>query len=292
MREPEVGAIEDRRSSVGLLAELRDGARPVDLLLLGSVPLLLVAVFVLFGGSRDRLVLSIAEPTSISVVTTHFVHLTADHLVANLAAYCFIVPVGYVLAAMSARREEFLVSFVGLLLALPPALSGLNLLVFDRGVSLGFSGMTMAFVGLLPLYLGAFVARPVYGHYDRDVSPGLFFLGLGFIAARSVPAADVRRAVLVSSVLIALVYLRSTLPSSPLSGRSLSAIGSREGQLAVTVVGVFLLGLVIGFPGELASGTVVVNTYGHLLGYAFGFIVPYSTFRVLGMAPIPTGGPA
>lgn len=282
MRDPVWGSPAAFEPDGGLLGELRERVRALDVAVLGAVPSLLAVVFVGLDGTPDQLVLSYAEPTPASAVTAHFVHRSLGHLVANLATYGFVVPTGYALAVLSGRRREYAVASAGFLLVLPPVLSGLDLLVFDRGISQGFSGVTMAFVGMLPVFLGSFDARRLLGDRGSDVGPGLFFLGLGFIAARSVPAVATRRAVVLASLLIALVYLRGSLPSNPSLGGLRAFLWRQDGQLAIVAVSVFLVGLAVGFPLDQSGYPVVVNTYGHLLGYSFGFVVPYVTFRALG----------
>lgn len=282
MSGPSWDVLEEPPANPPLLAELWSRARPVELLVLGAVPAVLLGVFAAFDGAPDGLVLSYVEPTTVSVVSAHFVHRSATHLVANLAAYGFVVPTGYVLAVLSGRGREYLLAFVGLLVVLPPVLSGLILLAFERGVAFGFSGVTMALVGLLPVFLGGFVEGRIGGVPPTGVGPGLFFLGLGFVAARSLPATAYRPVLVALPAAVALLYLRSALRAVPPAGGAVASLRSPDAQLAVVGLGAFVLGLVAGFPVGPQRGAVVVNVYGHLLGFGIGFVVPYAAFRVLG----------
>ena len=274
-----------------LLSELRGRARPADLVLLGAVPAFLLTAFAALDGAPGRFTLSYVDPTPLSMVSAHFVHRSISHLVANLAAYGVVVPTGYTLATLADRRREYLLAFVGLLVALPPTLSALILLEADGGVAFGFSGVTMALVGVLALSLGSFLAHPDRGATGVDVAPGLFFVGLAVAAARSVTVPEYRVATVLASGGVALAYLGWSLGRSPRSasgrGRAWSVVGSPDAQFAAVGAGAFLVGLLAGFPGETQRGTVVVNTYGHLLGYALGFVATYATFRLLGRSPGP-----
>lgn len=282
-----LAACSDDRS---LLAEFRSRSRSGDLAVLGAVPILLVATFTWFDGAPDPLVLSTVEPNLLSFVSAHFVHGSMSHLLANLAAYGFVAPTGYVLAVLSGRGREYVVALVGFLLVLPPVLSGLIVHGFDRGVTFGFSGVTMALVGVLAIYLGSFVGLRTGRDDLRTIAPGLFFLGLAFIASRTIPVADYRLAMVGAATVTALVYLgtflRGTAGLRPLA----SVVSLQDAQLAVVGTLAFVVGLVVGFPERPPAGTVVVNTYGHLLGYAFGFVVPYAAFQVLGLNEVTEGG--
>lgn len=268
-----------------LLVELRGRARPIELAVLGVAPVLLVVTFTVFDGATDWLVLVYDSPTPVSMVSAHFVHRSLAHLVANLAAYGVVAPVGYSLAVLSGRGREYVLAVAGFLIVLPPVLSGLILLTYDRGVAFGFSGVTMALVGVLAVFLGTFVDRRVHAVEAPGVAPGLFFLGLGFVAARTIPVTSYRLATVTAAVAIALVYLGWLLRPLPRLDDVRSAPGSQVSQFAIVGLGAFLLGLSMGFPHTPQRGAVVINTYGHLLGYAFGFVVPFSIFRLLESAP-------
>ena len=270
--------------------ELSERLEPIDFVALGGVPAFLVVVFVLFGSAPDGLTLSYSSPTPLSVLTAHYVHGSVDHLVANVAAYAFVVPTAYVLSVMSGRRREFGVALVGFLLVLPPVLSGLVLVGFERGVAFGFSGVTMAFVGLLPVFLGSFVGDGgVHAGVD-DLAPGLFFLGLGLIAVRSIPTDAYRLPIVVVAVAVAIAYLREPIETVIRGGGWLRFAGSPRGEVATLGLLAFLLGVLVGFPGHAADGPVVVNTHGHLLGYALGFVAPYSVTRFTGRLSASAGG--
>ena len=139
-------------------------ASPLDLVALAAVPVVLLAVFALPEPTRRSLAFAYHDPTALTALSAHYVHFDPDHLLANLAGYGLLAGVGYLLAAASRQRRFFFVAFATVCVAFPVVLSALNLAVPRRAVGFGFSGVNMAFAGLLPLLLAAFVhtrLRPV-----------------------------------------------------------------------------------------------------------------------------------
>lgn len=132
-------------------------ASRLDLVALAAVPAVLLAVFALPEPTRRSLAFAYHDPTALTALSAHYVHFDPNHLLANLAGYGLLAGVGYLLAAASRRRRFFFVAFSTVCVAFPVVLSALNLAVPRRAVGFGFSGVNMAFAGLLPLFLAAFV---------------------------------------------------------------------------------------------------------------------------------------
>lgn len=252
-------------------------ARPVDLAVLLAVPAVLAAAALLPVETRLEMAFSYADPTLRSAFVSTFVHFGTDHLLFNLAAYGFVVPTVYLLSVLSGDRDRFYVAFVSFLVIFPVALSFLNLAVPREGVSLGFSGVNMAFVGYLPVALGGYLRQHFGVRAEHAVASGLFFAGLALVAVLAVRM-PVTYAVAAVAALAALVHLRSAGIGLPTSLPSLGPAGYAElGAVAVLFFGG---GLVGAFPLDLTVGGAVVNVYVHFLGYALGFISTYVTFQV------------
>lgn len=267
-----------------MLEELRVGARRGDVLAIVGVPLFLAAVFLVVGAPSRSLVLEHADPTPTSIVTAHFVHRSPGHLVDNLAAYALVVPTAYALALLAATRRAFLVAFAGLLVAAPPVISALELLSVDRGVTLGFSGVTMAFVGLLAVQTGSYFSSRLGVGRERDPAPGLFFAGLAYAAARTVSTLGVAVVLAGGAALIAGLYLWRTFGAIRPGGAPVAGLRSGDGQFGALALVVFAVGIVVGFPAGPESAAVVVDTYGHLIGFAVGFLASSLAFHALGDA--------
>lgn len=251
----------------------------VDAGLILAVPAALLVVFSLPEATREALVLDYTAPTLATMYASHFVHLTYDHLLANLFGYLFVVPVAYLLCVMAGRRQLFWVVFVSLLVALPLALSALNLLFIRPRVGYGFSGVVMGYFGFLPLALFGYFERQVAFDMEKHHSPVMFFAGIVAIsmAVASVTVASV--AIAVTAVVICGIYTRRLFTRVSLSERlSRGLWQTKPGYAELGAVGtVLFLGYpFVAFPANPVGGTTIVNLYTHLLGFALGFISTYS----------------
>lgn len=248
------------------------------------VSLLLVSGYHLPEPIKYHLVFQYEDPTVLTAVTANFIHLSWSHLLTNLLAFGLLSSLGYSLAILGGRRDLFIAASVTVLVAFPPVLSWLNLAVARPRVGFGFSGLVMAFLGLLALMVGVAVDQRWPGSEGLARSPGLFLGGLAVIAWLAVPTPRLRLGLTAVAGLAALGFLwgrrspdrrlaRRWVVDDPASGVVLS------GVVCVVVVPV------AAFPTDPVSGGAVVNLYSHLLGYCLGFIVPYSAVHLLEWTP-------
>jgi len=260
-------------------SRLRAALRPRDVVAVLGVPAVLVAVFALPAPLRESFVFSPAAPSLVSAYATHFVHRSAGHLLGNLAVYGLAVPAAYLLAVLGDCRQVFFIPFVGVLIALPLVLSALHVLLGSSGQVVGFSGLNMAFVGMLPLFETVYLAR-----LERDIrldhAPALFFAGAAVVAARVVPPGDTRLVIVAGTTLVAVVYAGHVY-------RELSAAAIRnllehtgEFELVLGTVVVFFVAVFLAFPADPVRSGGVVDVYGHFLGYALGFVATFLAFRI------------
>ena len=289
------GTDADRERS-SLRSALLSHARPIDLAAVAAVPVILVLVFTLPETTRRSMAFTYTDPTVSTAFTAHYVHLHVDHLAANLAGYGLLAGAGYLLAAASGHRRLFFTAFVTFCLAFPFALSGLNLAVPRNAVGFGFSGINMAFAGLLPLLLAASAREQVPAAAERAHStpplsdsvavrllPPVFVVSVGWMASLALPIAlDLRGVVGPAAGLFGLLWLTWTV-STLFPAGSRSAIGwgrrllGRPGHGELLVLGVMLVVTypIVGFPTEAAADGTVINIYVHLLGFCLAFIGTY-----------------
>ncbi|WP_241964435.1 hypothetical protein [Halorubrum sp. 48-1-W] len=302
-----------------LLETLLARVRTVDLLVLFAVPVALLAVFAFPEATRRSLAFAYHDPTVRSAFTAHYVHLEADHLLANVFAYALLAGVGYLLAVAAGRRRFFFTAFATFCLAFPFALSALNLAVPRRAIGFGFSGINMAFAGLLPLLLAVFVHTHLSGRGlasadlpprsetpdlpprsetpDRvplsdstavRLLPATFLVVAGWIGTLALPASTelpglVGPGVLLGGVLLGALGVLSTPPARRPSLRDgLGRVVDRRGFGDLFVGGAVLAVAypVVGFPAEPSVDGSVINLYVHLLGFCLGFIGPYTLLAV------------
>lgn len=268
----------------------------IDVAFVAYVPIVLGVVFLLPLELRRELALLYTQPSIRTMYASHFVHLSHPHLAANLIVYLLVVPFSAAVSVWSGRRRRFYLVAFTILLVFPLVLSGLNVLFPRPRIGMGFSGMNMAFVGYLPHVLSdRFEAENPESDRGRAALLALaFFVGTAIVTVRLVASLDGAPRVGLEWLLAAGVGslaaavgltrpLVSCLRSQGISGGTvppLAALGSL----------LFVLLMVIGFPEVSPTGGSVVNLLLHLLGYSFGYLVPYVAFQVLGLSA--GGGPS
>ncbi|MBO4248787.1 hypothetical protein IL252_13265 [Halomicrobium sp. IBSBa] len=271
------------------------GLHPTDIAVLFSVPILLGLVFLLPLSTRQSLVFEYTDPTLLTAATAPFVHLSTSHLAVNVVGYFLVVPVAYLLSVASGRRSRFFAAFFTFVLVFPVLLSYLNLAVVRPAAGTGFSGVTMAFVGYLPLALADFLEAHADVGPSETVAPTLFFLGIALVAGLSVQSVQQDRAtvwlgtagLILTAILAALLYWLSAPDRVTDVVRKLRGISYRPGNAELLGFSgvVFVSFFFVAFPPTTATGATVVNVYVHLLGYALGFIATYTTVEVGAQLP-------
>ncbi|MFW5911462.1 MAG: hypothetical protein ACOCQV_01870 [Halolamina sp.] len=256
------------------VAALRAAVRLRDVFALALVPAVLLVVFVLPVERREGLAFVYEEPSLLTAYSAHFVHFDVAHLAANLLGFAIVAGLGYVLAAVAGYRRLVGLATVTYLLAFPPVLSALNLAVPRRAVGYGFSGVNMAFAGLLALVLVAYLSRLDDRIQVRD-APGLFFAVVTLISIVGLPS-RIAAVVGAASALVAVGYLLTVRQrwTGPLSARL--AVGWLDAAVlgAIALFGYQFVGF-----GNASVEDGVVNVYVHLLGLCLGFIVPYTALE-------------
>jgi hypothetical protein len=269
----------DRRR---LAARLRDGTGVLDVVALGTVPLLLCLLFLLPTELRDALVFDYHDPGVLTAFASVFVHRHLEHLAVNVGAYLLVVPVTYALSAAGGTRRGFYTAFATFLFAFPAVLAYANLAVPRLAVSNGFSGVVMAFLGYLPVALADYLD----GEFDigpkSAVAQVLFFLGLALasvLSLRSLVPGNTTVA-LGATGLVVVAVLGAVLYLLPVLDRGIVVESAGPaGALELAVVGLVLFFSFpfVAYPAAPAGDGRVLNLYVHLLGYALGFLVTYTS---------------
>ena len=255
----------------------------VDSLAIAGVPAVLGAVFALPRGLRSEHVLAYSRPTLVDALASHYVHLAADHLLANLFWYTLLVVPAYLLLVRTGNRDVFRAAFVTFLLAFPLAISGVNVLLPRpwTSVAFGFSAVVMAFAGLLTVALGGSLAER-YGLTTNYV-PGVFLLGSAVIVGQVIGGSVTVSAAIVG-VAIAVVPAVGRFRHDCVRTASLD-----RSETWLILAGTLVLGaaLVVAFSTQSANGQIV-NLLAHLLGYCFGAVVPHTAALLDGHPSVPS----
>lgn len=275
------------RRDAGFRAAVRRAVRPPDLALLALPVLAMLGVYALPHATKARLALRYEHPSLLSLYTSSFVHFAPGHLAGDVVAYLVVVAVVYLLSVLGGRRGLFLASFVTFLLVLPWVLGALNVALARPRLGCGFSGVDMAFFGLLPGALLSYIDSQFTDDVGIRHSPVLFFAGAALIAVFALPSFSVPSvAVTAIAVGTTLGYgrdVRADLEEFSLDGFRRATV--QDGgylELAVTAVACFGCFLFLAFPSDPAAHDAVLNLYEHLLGYCLGYLSPFITVFVAG----------
>ena len=259
---------------------IRRVVRPLDIVALLFPAALFLAVGVLPPELRQQLAFSYADPDVLTALTANFAHADGQHLARNLTAYLVVVPTAYLLSALAGRKDVFYTVFVVVFAVFPFVLSGLNLLLPREALSLGASGLTLGFVGYLPVAIAEYVRRrfSVVSVVRRNVAGGLFFVGLVVVIPLAAAAVQPELTVVLTVVAVVAVVGYGVALRRAGIGRS-TVRGPPPGfiELGVWSTGVLVAALIAAFPTDPLSDAGLVNTYTHFLGYALGFLSSYFT---------------
>jgi hypothetical protein len=260
-----------------LWAVITERTRLVDLAVVSIVPTVMILVYLLPSGLKQGLVLDYTDPTIITSYTSHFVHVSTTHLAVNLVGYILVISVTYLLALASGQRKQFLLVYAIFTLSMPFALSGMNLLWPWQGVGLGLSGITMAFVGYLPLVLFEFVGTRFDLPVTQRHSVWLFLITVATAASISLPVAYSTPLIVTAIAVTAISFWRI---HRYLTRESLTGVKQRldiPGNVEFTLLGgsVVILYQFVSFSPDLLINGGTLNVYTHGIGLSFGFAITY-----------------
>lgn len=271
-------------SQITLFGETPRYIPVIDVIAIAAVPAVLLGMAALPPSVERSLMFNFQNPELQTAFASHFVHFTSTHLASNVLGYLAVAPLAYLLAVESGRRRGFRVAYVTFVAAFPLALSALNLVVTRPGVTGGFSGIVMAFLGFVAFVLPEAVSRTVRTDVGAGLrSPWLFFLGLGLVAHLAGPGW--LTGVAAAAVLAGLLFF---LPVATAVGRpapsTVRRAATETGRLWLGLAGaVVLVGyLVAAFPADPSVDAGVVNVYVHLVGFALGYLATYVAVGLAG----------
>ena len=266
-------------------------SRPRRILLEGfgllTIPLVLVAVHLLVPPTvEESLILRPGDVTLLTMFTSAFFHLGADHLTGNVAGYVIAAGYAYLLSLTLGERRWFWASSIALVVGLPILVNWTSIQVMNAVLGgwaapiRGFSGVTAGFAGL------AFVAVLVYVD-DRIDSRSAFFIGLAlfllllweilYIYADAFPAVGTAATLLGIGLALVDVIGRAYYRSLPTGRgwlpvlRGVIVVGWMAAVLSVLVTGMF--------PADLVIGGRFTNIFAHAAGFGYGVVITGWGFR-------------
>ena len=245
--------------------------------ILGVITVLagLVGVTFLPVSVRRSLAFEYAEPTVLTAYTAPFVHFSLSHLVGNLLVFLLTIGVIHHLGRRDGTPWILLGALVVVLSAFPATLSFLNLAIPRNGVTYGFSGVNMAFVGFLPIAIVQFIERRLRRSVDTTLLLASFFGSIALVTGSAVPRSPISISVLIAAATLTMVFgswfvvgERRRTPRS----RWLPVISDPSLLIGL---GTWTAVLSVAFPSVAVSDGSVVNVYVHFVGYALGFTTAY-----------------
>jgi membrane associated rhomboid family serine protease len=266
----------------GFLNETFNKVRFVDLLLIYGVLIPLFWIQLRPDSVRRTLVLDYADPSLMSVYTTHFVHINWAHLLGNVGGYVLVVSVGYLLSVLSNRRRHFRIVFVLAMTVVPLCLSVMGLITRNHGIGMGFSGILMALFAYFSLVLIAFLAVRFSETLHLDHAFRLFLIGLIFSVLLTTPFGNDG-----TFPVLGLALLGSALALSLLRTVSIVSFGSIRRNLRRTgytelALGSLVLFVFVGFVafsgGSVGDGSSIATDI-HAFGFVSGFGLSYVVLR-------------
>jgi hypothetical protein len=245
-----------------------------------SAPILLSLVFLLPESVQNSLILDYGNYSLFNLLSSAYVHRGFNHFSNNLAAYCVLIGPIYLLFVLADERKLFRYTFLAFLLILPFVIALSNIAALGSGTGAGFSGISSAFFGLLPVSLFLFIHNKVSEEIE-PVHGVVLFLIVAAITAGTYSGVTTAAGILLCAVLIT-VYDIYQIGIDEVRGAAARLI-SMEGYFELVMIAglLFLVSPALLFPHDIVKDDGAVNILSHYLGLVFGFFGPiiYLAYR-------------
>lgn len=234
-------------------------------LFFGLIPAILLFVSLLPESVQAAWTLEIEEPILIALFLTNFVHAGLYHLLGNIGSYLILMSVLFPLADLAGRKRMLFYSILASLAIIPFLVSLVSIkLLSEKPVQtvLGFSGVTAAFVGMLPLFLGYFLEERISG----QMRPGIFSVGLtGTEFGVILLFVDFRTIVAYLMISFGLTLIGYVLYLTH-GWREIPPL-DYSGLVIITII------VYTAMPVMMVVYTQSINVYGHLTGLISGYLL-------------------
>jgi hypothetical protein len=244
------------------------------------IPTALYLVYLLPDALKQSLVLNPKQPTPISIFANHYIHDSLDHLTSNLVGYLLSVGLIFNIETSKTRFHRVTVFF---LIGLPIITSLILVIFFPFNVSMfGFSAIVSALIGYIVYATYAYLQKR-YAYIRTSfvvilllVNLTILFINNNYAFARLAAVAFVifmiseRRIIL--NLFKDLTNELKTIPKNAWLELIYKII-----LVAYLIIFVFSLPSLI--PANIVSGTLIVNTPIHFMGWMFGLFLPWTCAR-------------
>lgn len=236
--------------------------------LLGLVPSLLTAIALLPAGVTRSWILHVDAPSAQAVYLTNFVHSGWAHLTINVATYLVFISTLLAVAVYAEVRHSLFAVTAVFVVVVPGIVSGYTLwLVSGSGVNtvVGFSGVTAALLGYIPVVLFRFFHETV----NAEIQPhhALAVVAVVLAVVFSVWSGVRGSTILLGSLGVVGVCLTWWLGHGEWGTITTSA----QHVMLVWSATIVFLG---GSHGIFVNTAHSTNVYGHLSGFVAGVAIP------------------
>jgi hypothetical protein len=244
-----------------------------DLVVISTVPIILVAVFLLPKSMQTAMFLDYGNYSLFNLWSSAFVHRGFNHLSNNLGAFCILIGPIYLLFALADELKLFRYTFISFLLVLPLVIAIINIGVLDSGTGAGFSGIGAAFFGLLPVSLFLFIHNKVSDEIEPANGVVLFLLAAAIITKTYLSITGAA-GILLFAVLIT-IYDVYKIGIDELQ-EATTELTTMKGHFELVMIAglLFLISPMLLFPENITQSKGAVNILSHYLGLFFGFFGP------------------
>ncbi|AUV84155.1 hypothetical protein C2R22_21495 (plasmid) [Salinigranum rubrum] len=251
--------------------DISENIRVSDISLLLTVPLVLLAVYLLPMSMQQSLLLEFDNPSIIQLWSSSYVHDGYIHLITNIALYGLCVFPSYLFLILANERQLFRYIFLVFLFIGPPVIALVLIIRLHGGTGAGFSGIAAAFVGLIPVSIVMFIRKRVSSAVYPSVGMVFFLVVLAVVGATysGVPAAV---GLLVLSGLF--LHHHFHLIGQEEVQRLVSELPLMKGYFMLMVVAMtfFLVSPVFLFPENVIQNNHTVSAFVHYVGLCFGYL--------------------
>jgi len=203
------------------------------------------------------------------------VHRGLNHFAGNLLSYVALVVPTYLLCVLGREKKFFRYTWLSFVLLIPPLIALIELASpISPNTAAGFSGVTSAFLGFLPISLVLFLRNRISKEIQAAHAVVLFLVAASVISLTYSGISGLTVGAFAATILLAAVY---TYRIGVGEIKRVSAeIASMQGYLQLVLFALlfFLISPVMIFPANISQGAGTVDIFAHYLGLTLGFFLP------------------
>jgi hypothetical protein len=256
-----------------------------DLIIILYAPIVSIALFIFPVNVRVQLAFNSGAASLSTAMTAPYVHSSAIHLLRNLFAYFFVVPLTYILCILGNKRHVFYYVLILSLLIIPALTAGLRAFVLGTGTAGGLSSIIFVFVGFLPLASASYIDTQFNWSLYNSGAPAVFVGGAGIatvVGVQTFPSVSYSQLIVpiggisvINAALCGYLLSREGLQCRKKLAQIIQKPGHSE-LIALALILSLLLPISISMPGSGTTASGIAYP-AHFVGYLLGYFAPHLT---------------